>query len=163
MLEGMKKSIIIALIIAVIVIGGVITGLVIILTNGNGNAQTITHNPTYQTAIPNGKSITWQRISPPGNDPVYAYADKITGVDVTVSEQPLPSTFQKNTDSKIADLARSYNATDTLNAGNTKLYIGLSAKGPQSVIFTKMNLLILIKSQDKIKDSAWTRYVESLN
>jgi hypothetical protein len=123
-----------------------------------------TDTPTYDTIVPGGnKKVSWERISPVNSDAVYAYADKISGVSVSVSEQMLPTSFINDTDGQIAQLATAYNATDIVTAGSVKVYIGTSIEGPQSVIFTKNSLLILIKSQTKIQDSAWVKYVESLS
>jgi hypothetical protein len=154
--------IIIAVIVGIVLIGGFIAGVITFQQVSNSREQTITNNPTYQTIIPTSKSISWDRISPPGNDPVYAYPDSLDGVAISVSEQPLPQSFKTNTDSQVSQLAKGYNATDTIAVGNDKVYIGTSVKGPQSLIFTKSNLLILIKSQQKIADASWKTYIASL-
>jgi len=127
----------------------------------------IIENPGYQTILPSGKTIEqlggWVKISPPESTPVYAYADKIGSVTISVSEQTLPDSFKGDVDGSVATLAKSYSATDNQTAGNTKVYIGTNADGPQSVIFAKSNLLVLIKSQKKIDDKAWVAYINSLN
>ena len=120
----------------------------------------------FQTVLPSDKTISqlggWQRISPLNTAPVYAYADKIGDVIISVSQQPLPTSFAGSVDEKVAELATAYSATNTLNASGTKVYIGTSAKGPQSTIFTKNDLLILIKSQENIDNDSWIRYISSL-
>jgi hypothetical protein len=80
-----------------------------------------------------------------------------------VSEQPLPDAFTRDTAGSIADLAKQYNATVKLKAGDAAVYVGTSAKGPQSTILAKHSLLILIKSKSQIDNSSWTNYVSSLN
>lgn len=116
--------------------------------------------------LPKGKSIKelggWKRVSPPKNDPVFAYLDTIDGVPVSVSQQPLPRSFESDTNNQVAELAKKFNATDTINAGGATAYVGTSSKGPQSVIFTSGDLLILIKSEKKISDASWAKYAESL-
>ena len=158
-----KKIIIIAGI-TVLVVGVIIAGILIwrgvVGSNSNGL------RPDYKTALPSGTSIEklggWERVSPPDKDPVFAFTDKIGEVSITVSEQPLPSSFKSDTNGKVAELAKAYSATTILDAKGTKVYIGTSAKGPQSTIFTKNELLILIKSQAKINDDAWITYINSL-
>jgi hypothetical protein len=122
--------------------------------------------PSYSTLLPAGKSITelggWTRISPPGTDPAYTYVDKIGGIQIDVSEQPLPPNFRQNTADQIAQLAKDYSAPDTFKAGGTDVYVGTSARGPQSVILSKNNLLILIKSAAPITDDQWIAYINSL-
>lgn len=122
-------------------------------------------SPEYKTIIPNGKSISqlggWKRVSPPEGEPVFAYDDTINTVPVSVSQQPLPKSLQGN-NSEVAELAKKFNANTVLEAGDTDVYVGLSAKGPQSVIFAKNDLLVLIKSREKIDDAYWIEYVKSL-
>jgi hypothetical protein len=122
--------------------------------------------PKYATLLPSGKSIQqlggWTRISPPEREPVYAYVDKIGPIPVSVSQQPLPDSFKNETDKKIGDVALSHNATRKIDAGGIKAYIGASSDGPQSVIFTKRSLLILIKSTGTVSDEEWQDYIKSL-
>jgi len=136
-------------------------------TNDSVKRQVVSESPDYQTILPQGKSINelggWKRVSPPKNEPVYAYGDKIGDIAISVSQQPLPSSFETDTGGHIRELAKGYNATDKITAGSTNVYIGTSAKGPQSVIFTKADLLILIKSQKKIDQKEWSAYIAALN
>lgn len=124
------------------------------------------NNPDYRTILPDNKSVSelggWKRVSPPGKDPVFAYSDNINNIPITVSQQPLPNSFKTETANHVAELAKAYNATTKINVGDTVVYIGTSSKGPQSVIFTQKNLLILIKSQKVIDNGAWGEYVKSL-
>ena len=161
-----KKSIAVATIVLVVVIGLIITLSLARHRVQNTQQTQPTESPSYSTVLPKNKSIAdlggWQRISPESKDPVYAYSDTITGVAVSVSEQPLPNSFKNDTAGQVAQLAKGYNATDSLDADGIKVYVGTSAKGPQSVILTKNNLLILIKSQQKIRDPSWVAHVKSL-
>jgi hypothetical protein len=120
----------------------------------------------YQTVVPKDKSIQqlggWQRVSPPNTTPVFAYGDTIDGVKISVSQQPLPDSFIEGTDAQLDALAKSFGATDEIKATGIKVYIGTSAKGPQSAILIKNGLLILIKSEKKIDDQSWAKYAESL-
>lgn len=127
---------------------------------------TSTDGPKYSTLSPKNTSIKelggWQRVSPPESDPVYAYTDKIEGVTVSVSQQPLPQSFKKNTAQEVSKLAKSYNASRQLKAGNVTIYVGASAKGPESAIFVKESVLVLIKSQAAVSDEAWVSYTKNL-
>jgi hypothetical protein len=123
--------------------------------------------PEFQTILPGAKSVSelggWRRISPPQKDPVFAYADTIGDVPISISQQPLPASFRNDVAGQVAEMAKKFNATTKIDAGGTKVYVGTSVKGPQSAILTKNDLLILIKSQSKIDDAAWAEYVKSLN
>lgn len=147
--------------------GSLIVIVIIIAMVSQMLAQRDASDPSFQTVLPSGQSITslggWHRVTPPGDDPVFAYGDTINSVPISVSEQPLPDAFKHDTASAVADLAKQYNATTKLKAGDTVVYIGTSAKGPQSTILTKHNLLILIKSKNQIDNSSWTDYISSLN
>lgn len=160
-----KRTLVIGGILVVLIIGAIIAQ--IIAHNVSQNAtQTIIQDPGYATILPSGRSIVqlggWKRVTPEGSDPVYAYNDVLSGVTISVSEQTLPASFKDDVSGSVAKLAKVGNETATTQQGNTIIYIGTSAKGPQSVIFTKNGLLILIKSEQKIKDAAWSSYVASL-
>lgn len=162
-----KKPIGVAVGILVVIILVIIWAVAADRTNTDTTgSESFGESPKYQTLLPNGKSIEtlggWERISPDGKEPVYAYTDSIDEVSISVSEQPLPADFKSNVNKKVADLAERFSATNTIDADGTKVYLGTSAKGPQSVIFARDDLLILIKSQQKIKDAAWKSYIQSL-
>jgi hypothetical protein len=122
--------------------------------------------PSYSTVIPTGKSISqlggWTRVSPSSSDPSYAYVDKIGSTAIIVSQQPLPNDFKNDTARKVEQLAQGFNADAKITVGDTPIYIGTSSSGSQSIIFTKNNLLILIKSNDKISNDNWAKYISSL-
>jgi len=157
----------------IVLIGAVAAGILIQQTAmtkeeaETSQSSELIENLEYQTVIPEGNTISdlggWRRVSPPGEAPVYAYSDKIGGVAINVSQQPLPASFVGKVDREIAELAKAYSATTEITAGETKAYLGTSAKGPQSVIFTKNNLLIMIKSQQQITNDAWSDYIKALD
>lgn len=122
--------------------------------------------PEYDTVLPEGTSIQdyggWTRVSPPNRDPVFAYVDSIGEIPINVSQQPLPKEFSDQPDEQIGVLAQGYLATKKLDVGGTTVYLGTSGKGPQSVIFTKNKLLILIKASAGIPDEQWQKYIQSL-
>lgn len=122
--------------------------------------------PDYSTVLPASKSIDelggWKRLSPSDKAPVYVYADAIGSTSISVSQQPLPDDFKSNTTEKVRLLAASFNANEKVTVGNTTVYIGKSSEGPQSVIFYKDDLLILMKSRGEIKNALWADYVKSL-
>ncbi len=166
LLTRQKKRFSIAFILTVLVL----TFLVIKLSSQNGEANAdVDHTlnqPSYQTVLPTGKTIQqlggWQRVSPEDKDPVFAYADTIGTVPISISQQPLPSSFNGDSEAKLADLAKKFSATKKLSTVNGAAYLGTSAKGPQSVLLAKNNTLILIKSQSAIDTQAWVAYIDSL-
>lgn len=124
-------------------------------------------SPTYKTVLPEGKNIDqlggWSRVSPPTSNPVFAYVDTLERVEISVSQQPMPDTFSNNPDEDVKDLALGFNAKERVVADDATVYfVGTSTKGPQSIIFTKKNTLILIKSPIQIKNEAWSTYIGNL-
>ena len=157
-----KKNLFIgATILCVSIVSGIL-----IFANANNKDTNLKDMPSYTTVLPSSKTIDslggWSRVSPPNSDPVYAYTDTVDTVSITVSEQPLPVSFKSDVSTKVAEVAKNFNATTKLEAKSTDFYIGTSASGPQSVIFAKNDVLILIKSQKKIDDEKWGVYIDSL-
>ena len=122
--------------------------------------------PNYSTVLPAGKTISelggWTRVSPSDSDEVYTFIDTINGVTVRVSEQPLPDNLKTDTANQIENMANNINATSKITVGNIIAYIGTSANGPQSVIFAKNDILILITSTTVISNDHWANYINSL-
>lgn len=133
--------------------------------NGGIQAPVLHHGtPNYATILPAGENINqlggWVRISPPNRSPVYTYLDHINGVQVNVSEQPLPAKLQN--DATLYQLAQNFGAENKLDAGGTMFYIGTGAEDAQSVIFAKDNLLILMKSVQIVPTDKWIGYISSM-
>ena len=165
----LKKRIIIASIATIAIAGSLAASALI---GGQAAKEDTTHtaiveNLEYQTVLPSGKTISelggWQRVSPQASTPVYAYTDTIGSVSISVSQQPLPDNLMGASGDPVAELAKKFNATNEIDAGGTTVHIGTSAKGPQSALFSKNSLLIMIKSQKKIDDKSWAQYIKSLN
>lgn len=151
-----KQTVIIASIVLLIAIV-----LVVVITTASSRSS-----PVFQTVSPNNTPVEqlggWKRVSPPDSDPVFSYTDKIDDVTIRVSQQQLPKGFDQDTSSKIAELAKRFNATSKIATASATTYIGTSSKGPQSVILAKRNLLILISSEKAIKNESWATYIDSL-
>lgn len=163
-----KKVFIITSGIAIIAISAVVFIGISLQSSGQstGTNRSVA-SPQYPTVVPDGKTIEdlggWKRVSPPKNDPVYAFNDKIDDVAISVSQQPVPKSFKGDATNKVADLAKNFNATNKVNADDTVVYVGTSSKGPQSVIFMKKDVLVLIKSEKKIENTAWANYIKTLH
>lgn len=123
----------------------------------------VNQKPQFKTILPLGKSIGqlggWARVSPPDKDPVFAYVDEVDSVRLRVSQQELPESFKKDTAAKLAELAAQFNANKKLAVGDTTVYVGTSIKGPQSVVLSKKDLLILINSDSGLTDKQWNDYI----
>jgi len=132
----------------------------------SSHADESSNQPNFRAVLPEHKTIEslggWQKLTAPNHDVFYVYLDTINGVDVNVSQQLLPGKFKGNVTQSMLEMARAYNANVTLDADGVTVYVGTSAKGPQSVLFTKNGVLVLMKSWATIPDSDWVAYVKSL-
>lgn len=164
-----RKTLLIGLI--PIVTGLVLAGIAVshLVQTNNATQNQIAKDgtsPSFTAALPKGKSIDdlggWKKQNPPSGEPYYVFTDSINGTPIRVSQQALPDTFKTDTKSKITELAKSFNATQTFDVNGTTIYIGTSAKGPQSVIFNRDQVLILIVSDQTIPEDAWKNYITSL-
>lgn len=131
--------------------------------DANNGSQT----PNYSTILPEGKSVDqlggWFRVSPPGEDPAYAYADTLNGITINVTQQPLPEDFKSDPQGKLIKLAEQFGATRELSTPDgTKFFVGVSEQGPESTLLIKNELLILIKSQTAVDDNRWIEYISHL-
>lgn len=121
--------------------------------------------PDYDTVVPKGRtaaSIDWTRVSPPDHNPVYTFVDTVGKATINVSEQPIPDDFKDDPTKSIEQLAAGYDANQKITVGTVTVYIGTSTKGPQSVIFIKNNVLVLIKTDVGLTTDQWMSYVSSL-
>lgn len=122
--------------------------------------------PFYETLLPVGKSIEqlggWTRVSPPDRNAVFAFMDYIGQDRIVVSQQPLPEDFKEDTESQVEQLAKGYKATEKITVTGMTVHIAKSAKGPQSVVFAKKGLLVLIRSSVTISNDQWISYIDSL-
>lgn len=162
-----KKTIKIAAIsLFALILSGLVVAFIVASVQDSNSSKTSSVQPDFEALLPQGKTIEdlggWQKLTPPNSAPYYVFADSIESVGISVSQQTLPETFKTDTAQSIRELAKGYSATEELTANEVKAYLGTSAKGPQSVIFTKNGLLVLIKSQANIKNDAWVAYIKTL-
>ena len=156
----------------VLVAAGVSIGIVILTTSKSVSQSTTiqksdtSNTPPYTTLLPKGKNIEqlggWHKLASPNGDIAYTYTDTINGITISLSQQPLPEAFKADATAKLASLAKSDNATDSLDINGSTAYVATSAKGPQSVYYTKNGLLVLIKSEASLPDASWKKYLASL-
>jgi hypothetical protein len=120
--------------------------------------------PDFKPVLPNGKvdSTGSGKVAFDPTHDVVSFTDKIGGVDVTVSEQPLPATFKNDPEGQVATLAKNLNANEVINESNPKAYLGRSIKGPQTVLFTKNNLLVFIYAPGALDKAALAEYITLL-
>ena len=163
-----SRSRIIVASVSVVVLAGLVAGGLFAWRTYTSNQTTVIGDTDlkFRVLLPGGKgidSVNGQALIPPTGAPYFVYLDRINNVDVQVTEQQLPASFKNDVNGQVAQVAKSYNATDSVKASGTTAYIGTNINGPQSVILTKQSLLVLIKSQATISDKAWVNYLSSLH
>jgi len=140
----------------------------VMVDTGNGYTvgQLDRGTPEYSTLLPSGKSIEqlggWTKVSPAKSDPVYAYVDTLSGITIRVSQQKIPESFKDDAKDQVKTLAEEFTSAQVIDVGGTTVYIDQPNKGPQSVIFTKNNLLVSIRASTVIDTGFWANYVNSL-
>lgn len=131
------------------------------------DASVMNQTPDFSTVLPKGRTIEdlggWGRISPPDKDAVYAYSDMMGGAHIVVSQQLLPADFKADLSAKISQVARQFSASKKVpGVTGPAAYVGTATNGAQSVVTSKNDLLILIRSNAVIGDQAWADYIQSL-
>lgn len=122
-----------------------------------------TQKPTFEYSLPDEGE---KGLSGPARfdaeRKVVSYQDSIGSTAITVSQQPLPAGFETDTENKVKKLAEEFSAKDTLVNANPTAYLGTDEKGPQTVIFSKKNLLVFIQSTKQIDKNDWAEYITGL-
>lgn len=120
--------------------------------------------PDYKPVLPDGseKSTSSNQVLYDPEKKVTSYKDTIKGINITVSQQPMPDSFSDDPDGEVKKLAENFSATKEIKASGLTGYLGTSAKGPQSMVLKKRNLLIFIFSEKTIPDQDWGIYISSL-
>ncbi len=120
--------------------------------------------PDFATLVPADKDIDqlggFARVSPENAAPAFAFKDTISSIPIIVTQQKKPE--QLSDQLKIEELAKSFNATKQVQIDQNVLYIGKSEKGPQSAIYVKDELLVLIKADQEVNEIDWVQYVSNL-
>ncbi len=155
-------------IVGVILVSGAVTTLLVTKDSGKTSDKPGVLADTDQKAdfaysLPKGNSEGLEgAVRFDSQRKVVNYRDSIGGVAITISQQPLPEGFKQDTDAKVKKMAEEFSATKTIATANPTAYIGTSEKGPQTVIFSKKDLLVFIQSAKKIDDHDWAEYITSL-
>lgn len=120
--------------------------------------------PAFDTVLPNDnvKDTSSGKVAYEPSRGVASYTDDIAGTMVTVSQQALPEKFQKDPLGQLGKFAEDINAKDKLVLDEATAYSGLSAKGPQTTVLIKHDLLIFITADKKLPDDELKAYINSL-
>lgn len=134
------------------------------LINKNKGSEVLSskdEKPSFAVSKPDTISADEQVKFDPSKK-VASYNDTLNGVNIVVSQQPLPETFKDNPFGELEKVASSFSATESFVVKDFKVYIGVSIKGPQSLILIKDKKLIFIQSESKIPNTKWVEYIETL-
>lgn len=133
-------------------------------SHSTGVLSSVVKEPEFKTVLPSGKKdeTTNGSVAYDASKKVASFTDNISGVAVTVSQQPVPEPFKANLDDQVQKLAESFSANEIIASSTPKAYLGTSIKGPQTVIFAKKDLLVFITSDSKIEKDVWAEYITKL-
>lgn len=124
--------------------------------------KTVAAKPDFNTLKPTTSDNQATETKYDATKKVASYNDVLKDVPITVSQQPLPAKFVKDPTGEIANLAKEINANDKISTSDATAYAGISIKGPQTVVFTKNDLLVFILADKKIDQLAWADYIEKM-
>lgn len=119
--------------------------------------------PEFPVVLPDGskQGLTNENINYDPVKKVASYKDTLQGIDITVSQQPLPEAFKSDPAVQVEKIAKDFSADKALPTKSTKAFVGTSAQGPQSVVTWKKGVLIFIFANREIKDEEWVSYIDS--
>jgi hypothetical protein len=155
-------------------IAGVVFALMLIfgvggtvLYNHKNNKNTAAQSqaqPDFNPLYANGNKPDTEKASFAYNSDrhVASYNDTIAGVDITVSQQPLPDNFKKDKDGEAEKLSKTFKNVQPFYAGEVKAYKALSDFGQQTVFFVKDDLLIFINAPKQLDQDGLLLYITSL-
>lgn len=132
--------------------------------NTKGTSVEVPQTPQFKTVLPDRiiEATTSDKV---GYDPerkVASFTDKVTGIDVTVSQQEIPEQFQRNPEEQVEIIAKSFKASEVVETKSGKAYIATTKEGKQTVVLAKKNLFIFINATGKVSSPDWIEYINSL-
>lgn len=133
----------------------------------NDSGPDIVSDTEFELLTPAGKdqnAFEIALVSPPENASVYAYIDTIDGTEIRISQQEVPESLKTEQDTKLADVANDFQATDIIQIDDMKVYHGFTDRygGVQSLVFVKKDVMVFISSAKKLSDDTWAGYILGL-
>lgn len=159
--------------VVLVVFVGILVGLRLYLgsapagkSDGSNTASGDTDKPAYQPLAPKDKqNLASGDKSVSAYDPkrkLYTYNDNHEGVQLTVSQQPLPSSF-KSDPIQIRKAADSIRATEEVDTALGMAYIGFDEQANvQRIMLIYRDLLVFIMTNKKLDKETIKSYVETL-
>lgn len=168
-LSPKQRNILIGLIVAMVAVL-LIMALVSRTNNNEGksseeaNPQTVSQTPEFKPILPGGKSeeVNSGEVRYDPAKKIVNFKDKITGVEVVISEQSLPDNIKKDADGEVEKIAKSFSADKIIYAGEVKAFYGVSEAGPQTIIFSKKDLLLFIYAPKELDKDGVVQYILGL-
>lgn len=116
--------------------------------------------PAYRPLIPSAEKASATKYD--GKRDLVTYTTNFSGAKLTVSQQPLPANFSKDSQA-IAKAADSIKATQQIDTDKGTIYIATNAEaGDQMALFAGKQTLVFIHSASKLDDVSWKSFVELL-
>lgn len=134
-------------------------------TNNQGSSEvtTPTNDPKFSIIKPQGREIPKEKIIYDSKRNFTKFDDEINGVPITVSQQPMPDAFKADPKAGAAKIAKNFGTTDSFMFDDIELNYGQDEKGPQTMIFTKKDLLIFIMTSQQVDKEGLKVYAGNLD
>jgi hypothetical protein len=124
-------------------------------------------NLDFDELTPNGVKLTelasYKVRKTPADDVILSFQDQRDSLVIEVTEQKIPDSFRGKVAEQTEKIAKDLQATDIIQIDDIRIYHGVSEKtGVQSLVTTKKDLLIFMRSDVKQSDEFWAAYYLSL-
>ncbi len=143
-------------------------------TNANNGAQSGGKTAVLGTQTGSGGTPDFTTVKPAANPVqisfdaerrIAVFQDTVSGVAITITEQPYPDTLKK-TDNGLEALAKSLNDYESYHSFGTQskgmIHVANLKSGKQTLIFTVGDVMVFVNSSQEIAEEQWAAYLESL-
>lgn len=124
--------------------------------------EPVSHDPPFSPALP-PSGIDKEEVSYNPQRNFAKFDDSIDGIAIAVSQQALPEDFKSDPEAKLEELAKGFEATKIIQTGSGLAYIKETEEGPMTIIFKKFDLLVFIRTQNKVSEASVVSYINNLN
>ncbi|MBI5357358.1 hypothetical protein HZB74_00700 [Candidatus Saccharibacteria bacterium] len=131
-------------------------------TTSQVKEEPVSHDPPFSPALP-PSGINKEEVSYNPERNFAKFDDSIDGIAIAVSQQSLPEDFKSDPEAKLEELAKGFEATKIIQTGSGLAYIKETEEGPETIIFKKFDLLVFIRTQNKVSETSVISYINNLN
>lgn len=125
-------------------------------------AVAVSNEPTYAPIEPQKTGGQVRGVQYDPEKKLYKFNDTYGGVELTVSQQPLPDDLRANPE-KVKTLAGGIGSNEMVETTIGNAYISTDEKlTTQRIVFATRHLLVFIQADGILKGVDWVNYIQSL-